>query len=131
MKINPLFYIILAVAVLAGLFFVFKPKTTPIADNKPSPSPQLSPTKSFDLMIKDKKIISGPTTISVIQGQEVNLKIISDENEELHVHAYDKSIQLIANQMATLTFTANTSGRFPFELEMSQTELGVLEVQPK
>lgn len=86
---------------------------------------------SFKLVIKDKKIVSGPTIIKVNQGTEVTIKITSDVAEEFHVHAYDNSVELEPNKQATLTFTANLTGRFPFELENSQTEIGALEVQPK
>ncbi|EKE06150.1 MAG: blue (type1) copper protein [uncultured bacterium] len=86
---------------------------------------------TFNLVIKEKKVISGPTTIKINQGDEVTIKITSDEAEEFHVHAYDNSVELEPNKQATLTFTANLSGRFPFELENSKTEIGALEVQPK
>lgn len=87
--------------------------------------------KTFDLVIKNKKIISGGETLQATQGDEVTINITSDEPEEFHVHAYDKSVELEADKQATLTFTANISGRFPFELEKSKTEVGALEVQPK
>jgi len=67
----------------------------------------------------------------VNQGDEITIKITSDEAEEFHVHAYDNSVELEPNKQATLTFTTNLSGRFPFELEKSKTEIGALEVQPK
>src|SRR3989338_221346 len=86
---------------------------------------------TFNLVIKEKKVISGQTTIKINQGDEVTIKITSDEAEEFHVHAYDNSVELEPNKQATLTFTANLSGRFPFELENSKTEIGALEVQPK
>lgn len=86
---------------------------------------------TFNLVIKEKKVVSGPATIKVNQGDEVTINITSDEAEEFHVHAYDNSIELESNVKATLTFTANLSGRFPFELEKSKTEIGALEVQPK
>lgn len=86
---------------------------------------------TFDLVIESKKVVSGPATIKVNQGDEVTIKITSDEAEEFHVHAYDNSVELEPNKEATLTFTADMSGRFPFELENSKTEIGVLEVQPK
>lgn len=86
---------------------------------------------TFELVIQNKKIVSGPETIKVNQGEDLTIKITSDEAEEFHVHAYDNSVELEPNKQATLTFTANLSGRFPFELEKSKTELGALEVQPK
>lgn len=86
---------------------------------------------TYELVINGKKLTSGPETIKVNQGDEVTIKIISDETEEFHVHAYDNSVELEPGKQATLTFTAKMSGRFPFELESSKTEIGALEVQPK
>lgn len=90
-----------------------------------------SAQRTYELVIKGKKIVSGPETIQVVQGDEVTIKITSDEAEEFHVHGYDKSVELQPNQQATLTFRANISGRFDFELEQSKMDLGALEVQPK
>jgi plastocyanin len=86
---------------------------------------------THELIIQGKKLVSGPATIKVNQGDEVTIKITSDETEEFHVHAYDNSVELEPGKQATLTFKANLSGRFPFELENSKTEIGALEVQPK
>lgn len=86
---------------------------------------------TFEIVIQNKKIVSGPTTIKVNQGEDITIKITSDEAEEFHVHAYDESVELELNKQAMLTFNAKLSGRFPFELEKSKTELGALEVQPK
>ena len=86
--------------------------------------------KNFPLTIANKKITSGMTTLSVNKGDSVTLSILCDEDEELHLHGYDVSADLTANVPATLTFIASTSGRFPFELEHSKTELGAVEVNP-
>lgn len=140
MKINPIFYVVAAVLVLGGLFFLFKPKqqvqapqttsTTTEQTTTPSPTPE-SKVKTFELVVENKKLVSGPETIKVNQGDELTIKITSDEAEEFHVHAYDNSVELEPGKQATLTFTANLSGRFPFELENSKTEIGAIEVQPK
>ena len=93
--------------------------------------PVITTPNIYELVIQGKKLVSGPATIKVTQGDEVTIKITSDESEEFHVHAYDNSVELEPNKEATLTFTAKLSGRFPFELENSKTEIGALEVQPK
>lgn len=92
---------------------------------------QTTQPDTFELVIKGKKLVSGPDPIKVNQGDEVTIRITSDEAEEFHVHAYDNSVELEPGKQATLAFTAKLSGRFPFELENSKTEIGALEVQPK
>ncbi len=131
----------IGIILLGGLFFLFKPSATEApqtaTEQKNITTPKtISPTLSeialdFEIIIKDKKLISGPATIQVSEGDEITIKVTSDEPEELHVHGYDKSIGLEPDIPATLTFITDTSGRFPFELENSQVEIGILEVQPK
>lgn len=131
-----------AIIVLIGLFYILKPKTnsisqftyTPSSESTPSaqsPSAQNSNVKTFDLVVQNRKLVAGPDTLQVTEGDEVTINITADEDEELHLHGYDKSVDLEASKAASLTFTADKSGRFPYELEHSKTEIGALEVQPK
>ncbi len=142
MSKNNLIYLFVGVIVLIGLFYILKPKTaqTPSETSTPttsstqpiaSSSAQPSASKSFDLVVKNKKLVSGPETLKVTEGDQVTINITNDEVEELHLHGYDKSVDLEANKPAKLEFTANLTGRFPYELEKSKTEIGALEVQPK
>jgi hypothetical protein len=140
-KINPIYYLIVGVIILIALFLLLRPKTEQPVDtqsippqNQSSASPSAtlaSNIKSFELIIKQKQLQSGLETLQITQGDEVIIKITSDEMEEFHVHGYDKSIDLQKDLPAELKFTANLTGRFPFELEHSKIELGALEVQPK
>ena len=116
-----LLFLIGAIALLVGLFLIFKPQNQEADSNQ----------KSFSLEIKDKKIVTGLTTLKVSEGNNVTIKITNDETEEFHLHGYDRSVDLVPNTETELTFTANLTGRFIFELENSKTELGALEVQPK
>jgi hypothetical protein len=81
------------------------------------------------LEVRERTLL-GETTFSVKKGDIVTLRIVSDEAEEFHVHGYDRSVELVPGQEATLTFQATLAGRFAFELEESKTELGALEVRP-
>ncbi len=135
MKLNKVVFIIVGVLILGGLFFIFKPKPQqPLTESSPKNEQQTQQKPDLNeavLVIQKKKLISTQDTIKVNQNSEVTIKITSDEEEEFHLHGYDKSIKLEPGKQVTLTFTANLSGRFPFELEESQTELGALEVQPQ
>lgn len=115
------------VLVLAGLFFLVKPKTPPST----SSSQNIPQAKIFNLVIQNKKLVSGAGTLQVNEGDQVTINVTSDEADELHVHGYDKSVDLEASKSAQLMFSANLTGRFPYELENSKTEIGALEVQPK
>ena len=126
-----------AILVLVGLFYLLKPKPTSISNSSPASTESTtsaqpsSMIKTFDLVVKGKKLVSGPDTLTVTEGDEVLINITSDEDEEFHLHGYDKSVDLQASSSAQLKFSANLTGRFPYELEKSKTAIGVLEVQPK
>lgn len=138
MKNRTVIYIVLATVVLLGFFFLLKPKQeaeapqtiTETQQAAVNPTPEAN-AKTFELVIRSKELAFGSSVIKVNEGDEVTLKITSDEEEELHIHAYDNFVELVPNEQATLTFMAKISGRFPFELEKSKVELGVIEVQPK
>lgn len=134
-----LLFAVVSILILGGLFVIFQPKssntTTPSLQQSPqSTSGTVSPTASMDeivLTVQNGKIVNGPETITVTQGQKVTLKITADVTDELHLHGYDLSTDLEPNKEATLSFTADKSGRFPFELENAHIDLGAVEVQPQ
>ncbi|MDP3645492.1 MAG: cupredoxin domain-containing protein [bacterium] len=117
---------VVIVLMLGGLLFVF---TFNAPDTPPLTAVQ-SQEKTFTLVVQNRTLVSGPSTLIVKQGDQVTINITVDEDEELHVHGYDISVDLEKGKQGSLTFTASASGRFPFELEHSKTELGALEVQP-
>ncbi len=129
MKMKPIIFLIVAIVLLGGLFFLIKPQPQ-IQNITPAITPELK-AKTFEIVVKDKKVISGPETIKVTEGDEVVIKITANEDEELHLHGYDKSVDLEKDKPAELSFTANLTGRFPYELEKSKTDIGALEVSPK
>ncbi len=119
-------YFIVGFIVLLGLFYALKPKPTGPTSVVPAQT-----AKTFTLIVQNKKLVSGPDTLKVTEGDKVTINITNDAPEELHLHGYDKHIDLEASKSGQLTFTANLTGRFPYELENSKTEIGALEVQPK
>jgi hypothetical protein len=117
---------VIAVVAILGLFVAFK-YTSP-AQESTNAMPQ---TKTFDLVVQNRKLVSGPSTLSVNQDDNVTINITVDEDEELHLHGYNLHVDLEKGKPGSLSFVASTSGRFPYELEHSSTEIGALEVQPK
>lgn len=128
------FCIVLGIALLGGLFYYLKPnQLTGVKDASSSQAvtlPLIQP-KTFEIEVKNKKLVRGPEIINVFEGEKVIIKILVDEDEEFHLHGYDKSLKLEKDKEAELSFTADKTGRFPYELENSKIELGVIEVSPK
>jgi hypothetical protein len=86
--------------------------------------------QEFTLKIEDRKLVEGPSTLTVRQGDSVVIKITSDEDEEFHLHGYDRSVDLVPGEEVALSFVADASGHFPYELEHNKVEIGALDVLP-
>jgi hypothetical protein len=87
--------------------------------------------RTYSLVVKSKRLVDGPHILTAVQGDEIRIKVLSDENEELHIHGYDIKLDLEKNVERDVTLRANLTGRFPFELEKSRQHLGTLEVLPQ
>lgn len=121
-----LIYLVAALVILAGLLVIFKPaeKVVPANSSK-------TEVKTYELEVKNKKLVSGPEKITVTEGEKIIIKITVDEDEEFHLHGYDQSIDVQKNKQAELKVTAKITGSFAFELENSKTDISSLEVNPK
>lgn len=127
-----LVYIVIGIILLLGIAQIFqatqKPKTsTPVA----TASAVQTNIKTFDLSVKDGKLASGPEVIQVHEGDNVTINVTSDADQELHLHGYDKRLNLKKGVSLPLMFQANLTGRFIYELEDKKIDLGALEVLPK
>lgn len=88
-------------------------------------------TKMLMIPLVDGKLTAGSGVWTVSQGDMVMFHVMADGAEELHVHGYDETLEFPAGKETTLTFFADTAGRFPIELEGLKKEIGVLEVLPR
>ena len=143
----------LTVFSLVGLFYLLKPVAPPVstgAQNPPlaaadpelaTPSPQgdVAPAANETAVpeqlaaryvLRNGQLVSGPQRISVRRGQQVNISIDTDSDDELHVHGYDLHLNLQAGEPATLGFVADKTGRFELELHQAHQTLAALEVHP-
>jgi FtsP/CotA-like multicopper oxidase with cupredoxin domain len=153
-------YLVVTVAILVGLFLALAPKKadSPSAPSVPiAPAPQAPPVNgnkstpsaaaasavadtaplpaegdtTVEIKVHHGRLVAGPAVIKLKQGDQVTLRVTSDSNDELHVHGYDLHLNLIAGQPAQLSFTADHSGRFEYELHHAHTDLGAFEVYPR
>lgn len=72
-----------------------------------------------------------PDEVSVTEGDQVTLQIISDHPIEVHLHGYDLEEVVGAEEPGELSFKATMTGRFPIEDHNTEAELGTLLVQPR
>jgi hypothetical protein len=74
--------------------------------------------------------VDGPERLSFTVGDTVSIWLISDTDEEVHVHGYDITFPVAAGVPLEIAFTADVPGIFEVELEESTTPLFELEVAP-
>ncbi len=58
------------------------------------------------------------------------LVVSSDVVDEVHLHGYDKSVDVTPGTPARLAFVASLPGRFEVELEDRALQIADLEVSP-
>ena len=108
--------------------------TSTTSSDSPSPSPSPSgtlpspsaPMSTFDqaaviiaATVADGKINPSTRTIKAKQGQKVLVTVTSDQADELHIHGYDKEVELQPGKPGSVTFTADTKGTFEIETHES------------
>jgi hypothetical protein len=94
------------------------PATTvapPGATATASPEPtEPAPTARFE--VAKGKVVTGPRTVEVAVGSEVIIEVVTDSNDELHVHGYDKEVAVRPGRPGRVAFTADVAGVFEVEL---------------
>ena len=110
---------LISVLVLGGLFLILRP-------DPPAAAPA---ERSFDLDIKGDAM--SPEEVSVREGDRVNMSFTADGPVEIHVHGYDLERQVEPGEATELSFEADLTGRFPMENHETETDLGVLVVEPR
>lgn len=99
----------------------------PATSTAAAPSAAVASTP-FVLTVTDGHRTAGPDTIEVRRGDTVTVEVTSDQADEVHVHGYDRSLELQPGVAATLSFTADIPGTFEVELHSSDTLLTQLRV---
>ncbi|TDX08488.1 cupredoxin domain-containing protein [Kribbella sp. VKM Ac-2566] len=97
---------------------------TPGKPNTSSPSNTADPSGeqadvTVDVTVANGKVNPSGATIKVKAGQTVLVKAVSDAAEELHIHGYDKELELTPGKPASVKFTANMKGTFEVETHKS------------
>lgn len=102
------------------------PEPTPTQASPTSPaSTSAAPTSTLPpgvdhlvrVSVRDGKVAGGAQRVKVGRGDVVRLVVTSDVADEVHLHGYDKTVDVAAGGTATLTFTAAIPGTVEVELE--------------
>jgi heme/copper-type cytochrome/quinol oxidase subunit 2 len=109
----------LALIGLIGLFFLLRPDDAP------------GGPRERDVEASIEGGVMEPSEVVVGEGDEVTLRVTSEEAVELHVHGYDLEEEVEPDEPATLSFEAEETGRFGIEDHETGEELGALLVEPR
>jgi FtsP/CotA-like multicopper oxidase with cupredoxin domain len=69
-------------------------------------------SQSFSVEFKGGRV-KGDETLKVHQGDQVQVRLSSDQPMVLHLHGYDIDARVAPTTPALLTFKADVAGRFP------------------
>jgi hypothetical protein len=122
--IRNLVVVVVTLIVLVVLFLLLRPESS-APESSEAGETQEEPVA---LAINGNNMY--PAEVSVTEGNHVNLQITSDHPIELHLHGYDLEKEVEPGEPAELAFDATITGRFAIEDHNTETELGVLLVQP-
>lgn len=137
--------LVAAAVVLVGAFVVFgnaaenddttatTPATTTQAESAPEPeSEEPAPAAKPKPRVERIRIpASGePRTLRFKSGETVRLRFSAVEPAEVHLHGYDRTVELPAGGSKTLTFKATAEGIFEIEDHHTHQLLAKLEVRP-
>jgi plastocyanin len=100
------------------------PSGTPSTPKSNTPSNTADPSgDQADVMVNvtvaNGKVNPSGSSIKVKAGQTVLITAVSDAADELHIHGYDKELELAPGKPASVKFTANMKGTFEVETHES------------
>jgi hypothetical protein len=98
------------------------PATT--SSSKPSAAPKTTPASTADVTVDisiagGKISAGGQAVVKAKSGQTVRINAVSDVPESLHVHGYDKTLDLKPGKPGSVEFKTSTKGIFEVETHES------------
>lgn len=91
---------------------------------------QASAPKPPLIEVEGQQPVGGVQDLTFSKGDEVDFRVRSDVDEEIHVHGYDIEKALPAGKTVRVRFPADIEGRFEIELHGAAVQIAQLEVEP-
>jgi len=118
-------------AVAVGVFGIFG--IAACSSAKPAPTAAAGGAGAgpvrIAVQIAHHKVTPADAVHGVHLGDQVVLTVTSDADDEVHLHGYDKEIEIAAGRPGTIDFTANLPGIFEVETHKSNLQLLQIEVK--
>jgi hypothetical protein len=80
-------------------------------------------------LVNGKPTVRPEAIVKVKKGETFTLIATSDKAYEIHIHGYDKKLELTPGQVGTETFVCDQTGTFEVEIEDTSTHLFSLQVR--
>jgi len=100
------------------------PSSTPPSAAAPAPTDAVE----VAITVRDGRVQGSVQTAKVRAGQTVKVSATLDTADSIHVHGYDKTIELTPNQTGSTTFVADVKGVFDIETHESELLVARLNV---
>jgi FtsP/CotA-like multicopper oxidase with cupredoxin domain len=101
------------------------------SNGEPAETQPAQPAPRIDVVrIRGLGPVGEPKTITYDSGDTVRLRFTSDQAAEVHLHGYDRTVQVPSGGSKRLTFKANAEGIFEVEEHHSGEILAKLQVEP-
>jgi hypothetical protein len=110
---------LIALIALGGLFVALRP-------NPPAGGPK---ERTVDVEIRGDEM--EPAEVAVDEGDQLTLRFTADRPVGLHLHGYDRELEVEPGEAAELSLEATLTGRFEIEDHETGEELGALVVNPQ
>ncbi len=82
------------------------------------------------IRFEDGKPVGGAQDITVQSGETVRLAVRSDRAEKIHIHGYDRYVNVEPGKIERVRFPARLEGVFEVEAHSDGTLLANLRVEP-
>jgi hypothetical protein len=100
-------------------------QASPEETETPTPTPTPTPKPKPPLLQSGKV-----TRLEFTEGETIRFRVRSDTDEEIHIHGYDRTVEVPAGETVTVSFKATIQGIFEIEFHGSGEQIGELRVDP-
>jgi heme/copper-type cytochrome/quinol oxidase subunit 2 len=88
-----------------------------------------STARTVQIRVTGDQVETAERRVKVPLGSEVRLEVTADRADEVHLHGYDRKVDIEPGTPAVLEFQADTPGVFEVELEEDALKLVELQVE--
>jgi hypothetical protein len=99
----------------------------PAAEEEQAPPPPRVET----IRMRDRAPVGEPQTLRFERGETIRLRFVSDAAEEVHIHGFDRYVQVLAGAPKRERFKATLEGIFEVEAHSTGELLAKLEIRPE